>query len=77
MQALESILPPKRTPLSDYKEVHEVQYEECDVAGVRARSFEPGSDFFTEGIDSHFGEDDDGWTDDDADFIQDSDCTHQ
>jgi DnaJ family protein A protein 2 len=45
--------------------VDEAEFEESDIVDVRARSFPAGSDFFDQGFQSQFGEEEDDWEDED------------
>ena len=65
-QALESLLPPKKSEMSPQPPVvDEAEFEESDIVDVRARSFPAGSDFFDQGFQSQFGDGDDDWEDED------------
>ena len=86
LQALESLLPPKKPELSPLPDtVDEVKYEEADIVDVRARSFPAGADFLNQSFSfSQFGEnDEDAWIDDDDEGMHgdeddmEPDCRHQ
>lgn len=72
LQALEALLPPKKTDIEPRPAiVDEADYEESDVVEVRARSVPAGSDFFDHGM-AQFGEGgDDDWEDEDEEYDED------
>ena len=64
-QALEAILPPKKSDIEPRPTiVDEVPYENGDITDVRARSFPAGKGFFDDTF-GQFGETDDDWVDED------------
>ncbi|KAF8896222.1 hypothetical protein BD779DRAFT_1494583 [Infundibulicybe gibba] len=67
--ALASLLPPKKKDIDPRPDVvDEAEFEETNIADVRARSFPASPNFFDQGFASQFGDgDDDGWEDDDDD----------
>jgi DnaJ family protein A protein 2 len=71
------MLPPKKTEMSPPPPVvDEAEFEESDIVDVRARSFPAGSNFFDQGFQSQFGEDDDDWEDEDDEDNEDLDDGH-
>lgn len=79
LQALEKLLPPKRTEVDPLPAVvDEADFEESDIVDVRARSF-PAGDFFDQAFASQFGEDEGDWEDEDEDEDEDGepDCRQQ
>jgi DnaJ family protein A protein 2 len=69
LQALATLLPPKKTDIEPLPEiVDEVAFEESTLTEVRARSFPAGSGFFDQALPSQFGEgDENDWEDDEED----------
>ncbi|KAG6850691.1 hypothetical protein H0H93_009849 [Arthromyces matolae] len=66
-QALESLLPPKRSDPEPLPEVvTKAQFEESDIIDVRFGSFPAGKTFF-DAFSPQFGDDDDDWEDDNDD----------
>jgi len=64
INALALLLPPKKDDIEPRPAVvDEAQFEESDLVDGRSRSFPASSDFFDHGFGSRFGEDDDGWED--------------
>lgn len=67
IQALASLLPPKKRDPEPYPEtVDEARYEESDIVDVRSRSFTASADFFDQDFRTQFGGDDENdWEDED------------
>ena len=81
-QALEALLPPKKTDVEPRPAVvDEAEYEESDMVEVRARSFPADTDFFDQGFAfaSQFGEgaDEEAWEDDDDEGGAEPECRTQ
>lgn len=78
-QALEDLLPPKRSDLAVRPEVVDVVgFEKADSMDVRARSFPAGADFLNQSA-FQFGagvDNDENWTDEDDDSV-DQECRQQ
>ena len=86
IQALASLLPPKKPEPEPYPETVDVaQYEESDIVDVRSRSFPASADFFDQDFQSQFGGDDeDEWEDEEEEPEHDfehmgaePECRHQ
>jgi DnaJ family protein A protein 2 len=69
MKALEGLLPAKRSDVDPQPQVvDEPEFEESDILEVRSRSFPASPSFFDHAF-SQFGENEDGWEDDDDDDL--------
>ncbi len=68
LQAVEALLPPKKSDVEPAPEVvEEAKFEESDIVDVRARSFPASQGFFDQGFPHQFGQNEDDWEDDEDD----------
>ena len=76
-QALEALLPPKK-PEMDPKPavIDEVDFEQSDIADVRATPF-AGGNFFDHGFSNQFDDDENDWEDEDEDSAGEPECRPQ